>query len=744
MPSRTYVAQRLGAFAGLLHAPALAGYRLQTLQTVSVRDYYFDTADGELLRQGMCLRVREQEGERKALLRSVRSGDDGRAVEAELAGPHTDVLSPPRGPLHEALEDLVGGSAPGQVEPLAPLLRLRQYRTPRVAHDGTRLVGLLSFDVVVLELPDGPHASNELDVEMADEGREEDLVTMDPFLRSAGLMPVERSKFERGVVRLPRSLTEPIFLLPDEREALESLAESENSLHRRRAHVLLLDARGFRSSTIAQQVGLSTARVRHWKQLFREQRMDVFSTPTAVSQVPHPYRVSEIVAGSSESPYSLQSVAPAPPSPAPPPPAPQAPVSAGDGAPPNDETAPEATLPEEPADLDELLDMFQPGPTSTPLLADLHEDEDADEQEASGESAAPAARVAEEPVSLPAEEGSAEPLAAEETAAADVHAADAALPKPTEAAPSSASLAQETPEADAPERLAGSAERKASGRPSTQRPRLSPDDRLVDASLDVLAYYLGQLGWCAADLDRDRGAYRLYLAVHRVRLALEVFEPVLPAESVRNLHQGLRRLAVGLDRAIDLSRQSEAAPGDAVLSERRQRAMDSVRTLLEGRSFEAWIGHAQRILDRLSTQRRAGVASPDDARGPWDDYVADAGGLPGRSRVRHLLGSAIWSRVEGLMAWEKEEEVPDANDAYHLALACSGIRFVLGLAEASAPAPVRRADALLETAEAGLVEIHRMDDHSPPEARERRMAEVWGELRGENLRRALAETLESL
>ena len=266
----------------------------------------------------------------------------------------------------------------------------------------------------------------------------------------------------------------------------------------------------------------------------------------------------------------------------------------------------------------------------------------------------------------------------------------------------------------------------------------------MDASLDVLAYYLGQLGWCAADLDRDRGAYRLFLAVHRVRLALEVFEPVLPAESVRNLHQGLRRLAVGLDRAIDLSRQSDAAPDDTTLAERRQRAMDAVRTLLEGRSFEAWIGHAQRILDRLSTQRRAGVASPDDARGPWDDYVAEPGGLPARSRVRHLLGGAIWSRVEGLMAWEKEGEVPEAHDAYHLALACSGIRFVLGLAEASAPGPVRRADAILELAEADLVGIHRARDHAPPEAQEDTMAEVWRELRGENLRRALAETLESL
>ena len=164
-PLRTYVAQRPGAFGGLVQARDLAGYQLEALPSVNIRDYYFDTEDAELLRQGMCLRVREQGGERRALLRGIRPDDPTLEIEAALDGPHTEVFDTPKGLLHEALESLVGGSAPGLVEPLHPLIRFRQYRTPRMAYDGTRLLGLLSFDVVVIELPEGPYATNELDIE---------------------------------------------------------------------------------------------------------------------------------------------------------------------------------------------------------------------------------------------------------------------------------------------------------------------------------------------------------------------------------------------------------------------------------------------------------------------------------------------------------------------------------------------------------------------------------------------------
>ncbi|MEM1054017.1 MAG: CYTH domain-containing protein [Bacteroidota bacterium] len=710
MPSRTYVAQRLGAFAGLLKASNLAGYRLEPHPPFSVRDRYFDTDDGELLRRGVCLRVREREGDRRALIRPVRPGDEGPAVEVALeSADQLEALEP----LREVLIRLTGAPEPPV---LHPLLSLRQYRTPRAAYDGNRLIGLLSFDVVVYELPDGPHASNELDVELADSGTQLDLNALDPILRAEGLEAVARTKMERGIERLPRRLTEPLLLLPHEREALEEFIASGDALHQRRARVLLLDARGFKSATIANQLGLSTARVRHWKQLFREQRLEVFEgAATRASAVPA-YTVSELVTESPDGPFS--SLPPAP-SDEPlvdsfaeeadsseiaeePPPNP----SSGDGATGRPDLSAMA------GDLDDLLDLFQPGATNTPLLLDDEPDAPASAHAPDApESGEERAEVTTEPDALPVD-----PRAPVETTSLE-----------TQDERATGFLSLTTPEADATEADAPG----PPARPDIRRPRLHPDDPLAAAAHDVLAYHVSQLGWCAADLDRDRGPYRLYLAVHRVRLALEVFAPILPGETVSRLHAGLRRLAVGLSRTLELEREESPTAAD-----RRQQALGAVRELLEGRMFASWIDRASRLVDRLAAQREAGSATPDDAPLPWDDYIDEPTDQPTRSRLRHLLGTALWSRVEAVLVWERDGEAPSRDDAYALALACSGIRFVLGLAERVAPEPVRRADALLESAEADLVRVHRgKRDH---------LHDAWTRIRSDELRGSLSDVLRLL
>ena len=737
MPSRTYVAQRLGAFAGLVQSTDLAGYRMEPLPQVTVRDHYFDTEDGDLLRQGLCLRLREQDGETRAVLRPVRPEDGGPHVEAKTDRNPLDPFVPDPGPMRDALASIVGGDAPGSVTPLAPLLQLRQYRTPRVAYDGARLVGVLSFDVVVLELPDGPHAANELTIELADSGVDLDLHTLDPFLRAEGLALADLSTFERGVAQLPRSLTEPLLLLPHERDVLEALAESDNPLHRRRASVLLLDARGYRSATIANQVGLSTARVRHWKQLFREQRMLVFQAPKAVPLANRPpYRVSEIVTGGPGGPFTTAAFprpAPEAPTETPDEPAPTEPAApaSGDGA--RDEAPaepPPLDLLSEDGDIDDLLDLFQPQPTDTPVLTSEAFLSGGDEEE-------PLAPP--EPSELPSFASIASALPPEE-----VDERSEPTP-PADAQPS-------TPEAPVGQAHEGyedgdahEGHRRVIGdRPAVQRPRLNPDDRLVDASLEVLAYHFGQVGWCAADLDRPHGIYRLYLAVHRVRLSLEVFEPVLPTDSVSTLHRGLRRLAAALDRAMEHQRRAELAPEDEAAADAHREAVAAVRELLQGRAFGQWIGQAQRLVDSLAAQKAAGAEAPDHSRPEWDDYAGDPSDLPGRTRVRHLLGSALWSRMESILAWRPDGGPPDPRRAYHVALACSGLRFTLGLAGAAAPGPVREANAALDAAERRLIGLWRDGERMAPEARAHALEEAWAILRGDGLRRSLAAVLESL
>ena len=221
-------------------------------------------------------------------------------LEAALGGPLEDGRLPhvPDGPLREALDRLVGDA------PLRELTRLRQYRTPRVAFDGARLVGVLSYDVVAHEAASGLHVSNEVEVELADSGREEDLFRLDPVLRARGLEPTSRSKFERAIMRLHREPDAPLLLLPDERAALDRYGEEGTPLLRRRARVVLLAAQGLRSATVANKVGLSATRVRHWIEAFRERRMDIFEAPapdrdpTLLDRHPAPgYRVSELVTG---------------------------------------------------------------------------------------------------------------------------------------------------------------------------------------------------------------------------------------------------------------------------------------------------------------------------------------------------------------------------------------------------------------------------------------------------------------
>lgn len=337
MPPSTYVARRPGPFAALIQAADVGGFRLDPLAPVRVRDQYWDTADGELLRSGLALRVREAGGERTAALRPLSGDSADRLPDAVLgpgdAGQAPDALRLPPGPLADAVAARLG------TDVLRPLLAFRQYRTPRIAYDGARPALLVSLDVVVYEVPGAQVVSNEVEVEATAQGGPADLHRLDPALRLYSLEPESRTKLERGLLRLPRDLADPVLLLPDERAALERYAAHGDPLVRRRARVLLLDARGYRADTVAGQTGVSAARVRHWKERFRESRMGIFeaepdAAPSLASRAPE----------RADAPTHV--------------PAEAADAPAGDGS------APDG------GGIDDLLDLFTPGDPDTPLLDD--------------------------------------------------------------------------------------------------------------------------------------------------------------------------------------------------------------------------------------------------------------------------------------------------------------------------------------------------------------------------------------
>ena len=677
MPLSTYVARHPGPFAALVQAATLGGFRLEPLPPVRVEDRYWDTADGELLRCGYALRVRDVEGLRAASLRPLRPDTGGRAADAEL-GPtpsaEPGALRLPPGALAQAVADVLGD----RDDRLVPLLSLRQFRTPRIVLDGERPVALMSFDVVVYEGADGTHrVANEAEVELDREGGPADLLDLDPALREYGLEPTSRTKLERGVLAMSRDPAAPLLLLPDERDALERLAETGTARDRRRARILLLDSRGYRADTIAGQTGVSTTHVRTCKAQFAAARMDLFRTTEP--EAPPAYRVSELVD-----------------------------ASAGDG---------EATRPapsssrgaEEDGELDlaTFLDQFAPGATDTPLLEEppvpAHWD---DEDAAAIDRAQPVARsvpapsVASAPSPPPATAealATAEaPAAAEALTDAFAEAATAPIVRPVTRLPPAAAPAPE--DDDAP-----------GEQTAPRRPPLTGETPLLDAARRTLAYHVAAFDYAVARLDdSEAAARRLLLAVHRVRLAVETFRPTLPDAAAARLLAALRPLAESLDRVLDAGRAVSVPGADtARLSARRAVAVANVRAQLGGGRQQAWGARARRLLDRLHAQHADGLLLGDDFALPPDDFVGAPGSLPVPSRLRHAVGSVLWARFEAVLAFEDEIATLEARSAdevrdlaYHLAAAISALHFALGLAARATGRPVHEAAQALDAAEA--------------------------------------------
>ena len=370
MPSTTFVARHPGPFSALVQRAEMGGLRLEPLAPVRVTDRYYDTDTGDLLRRGLALRVREQGGRQTAGLQAV---DDDRALPDGLPRPGADRALPgdadrradddldlPPGPLRDAVRRIAGDA------PLLPLLSLRQYRTPRVVKDGAATVGVLSFDVVVHEVPGAHVVSNEVEVESHSGDLADRLA---PAFEAQGLDRSERSTFARAVLRHTRAPSQPVLLLPDEVRELERAAASGDVKLRRRASAVLLDARGFRPDTIAAQTGMSMARVRYWLQQFREVRLEMLGRGAAV---PRRRVVRPAAERAPELPVEGHTPMPMTPVPTPdrpelaprsePPVRPQMPHG-GDGMP-----AP--TGPAGVADMAELLDLFAPAHPDTPHLDD--------------------------------------------------------------------------------------------------------------------------------------------------------------------------------------------------------------------------------------------------------------------------------------------------------------------------------------------------------------------------------------
>ena len=666
MPATTFVAHRPGSFAALVQSADLGGLRLHPLPPVRVRDRFYDTADGELLQQGITLRVRDQDGTRTAALRPVATGEGPSSLPADVDLPAvaTGRFDLPPSPLATYVRGVVGQ------ERLTRLLALRQYRTPRVAFRDEEAAGLVSFDVVVYEVPGAEIVSNEVEVEpMGRDG----LLGLVEALREHGLEPTAESKFARGVVRLTRSLAEPVLLLPRERRQLEAAVSSGSPMLNRRARILLLDARGVRPDTIAAQTGLSMARVRYWRQLFRDVRLGILG-----GVVDPPVTPTDAEEGGVPAP--ADAARPEPDAPATPRPVDSS--DAGKISPTSPDTRGEPTGdglsaadadPGSSHDMADLLAMFSPSGTTTPLL-DEHGPDDDDlppDDDAPGETL---------------------PLFSQLFA---TNAPDVKEPTPRKASyPVLLGPFAQTVSAGR-NTVGRSVRRRTSGAAAPgSRPQITGETPLVEAAASTLGYYVSILD---ATLDRlaaqreDRDLWRALVSVHRVRLVAETFESVLTERAAARLLSAIRPAAVFLDAALDLT---FAARTDDDLAGRRDEVRDAI-VARYGAPNRPWSDLASRMLRRLRQQAADGT-TPLDLPLPADDFYGEPDLIPGPARLQHVLGSTIWSRFEAVRAYEKSlVGDPDPDLAYHLAMALGALQFTLGLATAAAP---DRVNALQQTA----------------------------------------------
>ena len=694
MPSTTYVARRPGPFSALVQAPEIGGLRLEPHPPTRVLDRYYDTEDAALLRAGLALRVREQGGTRTAGLRALSGTPDG-ATEAGALPRDADLLGDadgrfdgrlvlPPGALDAAVREAVGEAV------LRPLLSLRQYRTPRVAYDLGIPLGVVSFDVVVVEVPGSRVVSNEVAVEPSPGA--ELPGPLDAAFRERGLEPAPLTAFERAVLRMPRTLSETALALPHEVRELEAAAASDDTRLARRARVVLLDVRGFRPDTIAAQTGLSMARVRHWRQRFREERLDMLAlTPEAA-----PVRRAPAARPAALRPAEPSSFDGGPPPhtdaprAAPSPeaePMPYAPTVEGDGRgglPPDDPTRA--------ADMAELLDQFSPRAPDTPLFGEESSDDDlfgedaedlnvptplAEVVEASGPIAAPVFEpVVPPPGSAPMRARDPYPVVLGPVAWEPPRRSDAFA----EVDPAALRHARHAPIADTATPPVSVARREA---PATRAGvELTGDTPLVEAARLTLASEIEGFEQAARQFERGpvpSAARRLFVAAQRLRLAVETFGDALPDASGR-LVTALRPLALDLTAALD-DAVTAASSGDAALARRASRSLIEATSHL-GRERRDWGARARRLLDALARQHAEGALRPDDA--PLaDDLVGRPGDAPAPTRLRHRFGSAVWSRVEAVRAFDGHLAHPTPDTAMHLAVALSALRYVLALAEDS-------------------------------------------------------------
>jgi hypothetical protein len=376
-------------------------------------------------------------------------------------------------------------------------------------------------------------------------------------------------------------------------------------------------------------------------------------------------------------------------------------------------------------DMADLLDLFTPAPPDTPLL-----DDRADADGTTPAEPAPAPSPVATPPRLnpyPVVLGPVAAPTAPDDPFAEVDPRTLRRPRPSPApAPTPERAPTSSPAPSAP-----------------PRPALQGGTPLLAATQAVVSHAIAsfdeQAGrFLAARVPSE--ARRLLVAAHGLRLAVETFEGALPERAARRLVTALRPLVGALDAALDAARLAAVSGGDAVRVRAAADALGEAAGRLVG-TRDGWGDRARRLVTRLAAQAADGARRSDDAP-VTDDFVGEPGDAPSATRLRHVLGSAIWARFEAIRAFEDDLDLPTPALASHLAVALSGLRYVLDLAAPAGDAS-RAISTALATAERTVVDARQRTEAGDPKALGALM-EVWQETTDPTFRSRLGAVVASV
>ncbi len=268
--------------------PALAGYEVEAGEARHDHDIFLDTGDRRVLSAGYYLRRRETDDGVKITLKQLVTDEGGvlRREELEaMVAADVPLAEWPHGQLKKRVLELTGDA------PLDPFLTLEQERVARRVFEGDREVAELSLDDVRVTVGDRENRWFEVEVELREEGRDDDLERLTAALAGEpGLAPESRAKFARaleltegagpaGSAPAGGSAAPAGRLLPaHERPLHEAFAAGDGPDARRAVALLALDD-GLVAARAAERAGLSTRRVRYWAARYRVEGMAIYRDP---------------------------------------------------------------------------------------------------------------------------------------------------------------------------------------------------------------------------------------------------------------------------------------------------------------------------------------------------------------------------------------------------------------------------------------------------------------------------------